>query len=118
MSHTVPGGTTSYTWDVAAGLPGVLQDGSNTYVYGVELISPTDSGGSQTYHLYDGLGSTTDLTDGSGNTVEGYTYDVFGAIRTQSGSSPNYWLFTGEQRDTETSFYYLRARSTGQRPPA
>ena len=28
-----------------------------------------------------------------------HEYDVFGAIRSQSGSSNNYWLFTGEQRD-------------------
>jgi hypothetical protein len=39
------------------------------------------------------------LTDGDGDVVDGYTYDVFGAIRSQSGSSENYWLFTGEQQD-------------------
>jgi RHS repeat-associated protein len=32
------------------------------------------------------------------------------AIRSQTGSSSNYWLFTGEQRDSESSFYLLRAR--------
>jgi RHS repeat-associated protein len=32
------------------------------------------------------------------------------AIRSQTGSSPNYWLFTGEQRDAGSSLYYLRAR--------
>ena len=37
--------------------------------------------------------------DGSGNVIAGYGYDVFGTIRSQSGSSDNYWLFTGEQRD-------------------
>jgi RHS repeat-associated protein len=114
----VDGVTTSYTWDVAAGLPVVLQDGTNTYVYGLDLISTTDNAGVQTYNLYDGLGSTTDLTDGSGNTVASYGYDVFGAIRAQSGSNPNYWLFTGEQRDAESDLYYLRTRyydpSTGR----
>ena len=39
-----------------------------------------------------------------------YSYDVFGAIRTQSGTSTNQWLFTGEQRDGDSSLYYLRAR--------
>ena len=63
----------------------------------------------QTYYLYDGLGSTTDLIDGSGTSIDSYGYDVFGAIRTQSGSSSNYWLFTGEQRDG-TGLQYLRAR--------
>lgn len=86
-SHTVSGNTTSYNWDVASGLPVVVQDGTNTYVYGLDLISAADGSGAQTYFLYDGLGSTTDLTDGSGNTVAGYSYDVFGAIRSQTGSS-------------------------------
>ena len=34
-----------------------------------------------------------------GTVVSDYSYDVFGTIRSQSGSSPNFWLFTGEQRD-------------------
>jgi hypothetical protein len=45
-----------------------------------------------------------------GTAADAYTYDVFGAIRTQSGSSNNYWLFTGEQRDSDSDLYYLRAR--------
>src|SRR3990170_1677614 len=31
-------------------------------------------------------------------------------IRSQTGTSANYWLFTGEQRDSESGYYYLRAR--------
>ena len=98
-SHTEGVTTTSYTWDVAADLPVVMQDDDNTYVYGLDLISTTDGAGVQTYSLNDGLGSTTDLTDGSANPTDDYSYDVFGTIRSQSGSSDNYWLFTGEQRD-------------------
>ncbi|MEE8519568.1 MAG: DUF6531 domain-containing protein [Dehalococcoidia bacterium] len=99
MSHTENSVTTNYTWDVVPGLPVVLQDGTNTYVYGLDLISTTDGAGVQTYSQNDGLGSTTDQTDGSANPTDHYSYDVFGTIRSQSGSSPNYWLFTGEQRD-------------------
>jgi RHS repeat-associated protein len=110
MSHTVGAGTTNYTWDTSAELPVVLQDGASTYVYGLDLISTRDGAGTQTYHLYDGLGSTVGLVDEEGNPVDGYTYDVFGALRSQSGSSPSYWLFIGEQRASESSFYYLRAR--------
>lgn len=44
----------------------MLRDGDNTYVYGLDLILVAYGAGVQTYHLYDGLGSTTDLTDGSG----------------------------------------------------
>ena len=38
-----------------------------------------------------------------------YTYDAFGAIRTQTGSSPNEFKFTGEQVDS-SEMQYLRAR--------
>jgi RHS repeat-associated protein len=110
MSHTVSAQTTNYTWDVAAGLPVVLQDGDNTYVYGLDLISATDGSGVQTYHLYDGLGSTADLTDGSGNVTAGYGYDVFGGVRTQSGTGDTDFKFTGEQLDADSEMYYLRAR--------
>ncbi len=53
----------------------------------------------QTYHLYDGLGSTTDLTDGSGNVTASYGSDVFGGVRMQSGSGDTDFKFTGEQLD-------------------
>jgi RHS repeat-associated protein len=39
-----------------------------------------------------------------------YAYDAFGAIRSETGSSSNYWKFTGEQRDSESGFDFLRAR--------
>ncbi len=110
MSHTVSGQPTNYTWDINSGMPLVLQDGTNTYVYGLDLISATDGTGAQTYFTYDGLGSTTDLTDGTGNVIGTYSYDVFGAIRSQTGNSPNLWLFTGEQRDADSGLYFLRAR--------
>lgn len=110
MRHTVGTTTTNYVWDVAAGLPVVLQDGDNTYVYGLDLISATDSLDDQVYFLYDGLGSVTDETDEAGDVVASYSYDVFGAIRSESGSSENYWQFTGEQIDADSGLQYLRAR--------
>ena len=36
---------TTWTWDAARGLPQVISDGSYTYVYGLDLISKTASGG-------------------------------------------------------------------------
>jgi RHS repeat-associated protein len=71
----------------------------------------TDRTGNQSYFLYDGLGSTANLSDGNGNVTATYSYDVFGELRPAS-SPGNEWLFTGEQRDRQGSrnFYYLRAR--------
>jgi RHS repeat-associated protein len=110
VSKTVAGVTTNYVQDVASALPVVLQDGTYSYVYGSGLISLTDGSGTQAYRLTDGLGSTTELLDGSGNVIVSYTYDAFGAIRTQSVSNGNDWLFTGEQRDDESGYDFLRAR--------
>ena len=110
-SQTVGGNGVSYTWDMNAGLPVILQHSlDNTYVYGLDLISRTDGSGNQEYNLYDGLGSTIDVMDGAGDWLAGYVYDAFGSIRFQGGSSANEWLFTGEQRDSDTGMYYLRAR--------
>ena len=110
VSKTAGGVTTNYVQDVASSLPVVLQDGANTYVYGLGLISITDGSGVQTYRLTDGLGSTTDLVDATGNVIVGYTYDPFGAVRTQTTPNDNEWLFTGEQRDEESGYDFLRAR--------
>jgi RHS repeat-associated protein len=41
--------------------------------------------------------------------VKTYQYDVFGAVRTQTGTQPNEFTFTGEQVDT-SGLQYLRAR--------
>jgi RHS repeat-associated protein len=110
VTRTIDQTSVSYVWDVAAGLPVILQDSDgNTYLYGLDLISRTDSGGEQEYYLYDGLGSTTDLTDDGGDVLASYGYDVFGAIRGQTGSSPNEFTFTGEQVDG-TGLQYLRSR--------
>jgi RHS repeat-associated protein len=102
--------TTDYLWDVNRSLPVVLQDGTNTYVYGLDLISATDGSSDQTYYQYDGLGSTVALADDTGTITDTYEYDVFGAVRASTGSSDNPWLFTGEQYDADTGLQYLRAR--------
>jgi len=109
---------TSYVWDVNRSLPVVLQDGTNTYVYGLDLISATDGSNNHTYYQYDGLGSTVALADDTGTITDTYEYDVFGAVRASTGSSTNPWLFTGEQHDSDSGLQFLRARyydpSTGR----
>ena len=112
LRHTkiAAGATTTYTWDLNAGLPVVLQDGTNTYVYGLGLVSQTDGAGSQTYLLANGLGSTEKLTDGSGTVVGTYKYDAFGAVRSSSGTGSTEYRFTGQQDDATLGYQYLRAR--------
>jgi RHS repeat-associated protein len=39
-----------------------------------------------------------------------YIYDAFGNLLTKTGTTANDFLYTGEQYDINTGFYYLRAR--------
>ena len=99
MTRNIGGSSVTYVWDLTGSLPNVLQDSAgNSYVYGLDLISKTDSGGNQEYYLTDGLGSTTAITDGTGSVTGAYQYDVFGAVRTQTGVTTE-WNYTGEQHD-------------------
>jgi RHS repeat-associated protein len=115
-SQTTDGVTVSYAWDLTGSLGNILQDSEgNKYVYGLDLISRTN-GTTQEYYLTDGLGSTTEITDGSGTVTGTYAYDAFGAVRAQTGATTE-WSFTGEQHDA-TGLEYVRARyydaSTGR----
>jgi len=108
LSRTIGGQTASNVWDVASSYPLLLRDGTNTYVWGLGLVSMTDNAGVKTYPLVDGLGSTANVIDTAGNVVGSYTYDAFGAVRTHSGASTEF-SFTGEQNDPN-GLEYLRAR--------
>lgn len=110
VGRTIDATTVDYYWDVAAALPVILQDSDdNTYIYGLDLIARVDDQGDEEYYLYDGLGSTTGLAGDTGTVTDTYTYDVFGAIRSQTGSSTNEFTYTGEQVDG-TDLQFLRAR--------
>ena len=98
--------TAQFTWDIASGLPVVLDDG-NQYVYGAGLTAMKQSG-SWYYYLADGLGSTMAIVDSSGNSQKSYTYDVYGEA-TPSGGLANEFDFAGQQTDG-TGLQYLRAR--------
>jgi RHS repeat-associated protein len=82
---------------------------SVSYLYGRDLIAE-DRAGQRAFYLVDGLGSTRALADVGGATTDRYTYDAFGRTIAQNGSTANTFLFAGEQFDSATGFYYLRAR--------
>ena len=111
MSKTTSGGTESFTWDVVEGLPLLIQDGATSYVTGpnglpLEQIS---SNGAVLYYHQDQLGSTRAITNASGAVVATYTYDAFGNATT-TGNISNPFQFAGQYIDSETSYYYMRAR--------
>ncbi|HYM15229.1 MAG TPA: RHS repeat-associated core domain-containing protein [Dehalococcoidia bacterium] len=63
--------------------------------------------------LADRLGSTSQLTNSAGALTDRYAYDVYGAVRSQTGTTANDFRFTGQQHDSNAQrrLYYLRARA-------
>lgn len=90
------------------------------YIHGDELdvIYQAKTASDVYYYLYDGAGSVSVITDGSGVVKERYQYDAFGnfTIRNQLGSqlsastTGNRFFFTGREYDSETGLYYYRNR--------
>src|SRR5207302_11311140 len=76
---------------------------------GRKRISQSQASGTGVYG-YDGHGNVGLLTDAAGTPTDRYEYDAFGNILSQAGSTPNVYLYSGEQNDLNLSFYYLRAR--------
>jgi RHS repeat-associated protein len=70
-------------------------------------LRQTDSTNGNLYFTTDHLGSTTALTDDTGQLVESITYDSFG---NSAGSSFTRYTYTGREFDTDTGLYYYRAR--------
>jgi len=104
-----------YVNELNGGLSQVLmeKDDSGTilgvYTYGNDLVKmrrdSTDS-----YYLYDGLGSVRQVTDSAKDVTDSYIYEAFGGLVASSGSTENTRKFTGEDCDATSSLLYLRAR--------
>lgn len=62
------------------------------------------------FYGYDGFGSVRQLTDSAGTVTDTYSYDAWGNSFGSTGSTPNLYLYRGEQYDPDLTLYYLRAR--------
>lgn len=111
-----PGGTTNYVVDPTSRTPEVMveTEGSGhvvaSYTYGIGLISQRRSG-VDSFYLSDALGSTRALTNNQGAVTDSYSYDAFGQLLSSTGTTLNSFLYTGEQKDAASGFYYLRSRN-------
>ena len=109
VGQRVSDGTSyDYALDLAAGLTQVLDDATNSYLYGTGRIGEEQPGGWQ-YHLGDALSSVRQLIDPLGDVKLAESYEPFGAVLASSGSGSTLLQFAGEQR-IEGVGYYLRAR--------
>jgi RHS repeat-associated protein len=83
------------------------------YTYGLQRINenqPIDSVWTPSFYGYDGGGNVRQLTSAAGAVTDKYEYDAFGNKFTVSGTTPNNYLYRGEQYDPDLGLYYLRAR--------
>jgi len=82
------------------------------YVHGPGVDEPLAVAKGTNVYFYhaDGAGSVVALTNWSGATVEGYTYDTFGKFQRFGNAVQNTYGFTGREYDAETGLYYYRAR--------
>ncbi len=125
VAKTVNGTTTKYLVDDLnpTGYAQVVEEigtggVQRTYTYGIQRISQNQLLGSSqssavwtaSFYNYDGFGSVRMLTDITGAVTDTYDYDAWGNIASQTGSTPNVYLYRGEQFDPDLQLYYLRAR--------
>ena len=90
----------------------VLGSTTNIYCYGLDLVSQStvNSQSSTKFYGYDGNGNTRFLTGTNAAVTDTYTYDAFGILLTNTGTTVNFYRYSGEQFDPNLGFVYLRAR--------
>jgi RHS repeat-associated protein len=104
--------TTSYLdWDPTEELPLILNDGTNSYIYGPnELpIEQISSGGTVEYLHYDQAGSTRLLTGSTGTVSGKCTYSAY-ATPTCEGTATTPLGYGSEYTSSDTGLIYLRDR--------
>ena len=112
-SETISGTTTYLAWDLAETLPLMLNDGTNSYIYGpgglpVEQINNSTS--TVLYLHHDQQGSTRLLTGSTGKTEATYTYDAYGNVIGKTGTTTSPLGYDGQYTNTDTGLIYLRTR--------
>ncbi len=85
-----------------------------SYVLGDDVLAQSSSSTAQ-YLLYDGHGSTRQLSQVGNKVIEQYNYDAYGqttggALYTTASPPATKLMYAGEQFDTSIQQYYLRAR--------
>jgi len=120
VSETAGGVTTEYLVDVLnpTGLSQIVDEVVNgtvtrTYAYGLQRVSENQliSGTwTPSFYGYDGHGNVRFLANSAGAVTDTYQFDAFGNQIASTGTTPNSFLYSGEQFDSSTSMYQLRAR--------
>ena len=109
----IAGVPTTYTQDLAAPLPVVLQSqtGENAmrYVYALGTRPLAQHGSAWEYLLADALGSVRQIVDANGKVTLAKSYEPYGSVLTSTGTASSIFAYGGEQIDT-SGLVFLRAR--------
>ncbi|QDT40363.1 tRNA(Glu)-specific nuclease WapA precursor [Gimesia alba] len=112
---------TSYMWDDQNIILELDEIGTIEAEYTVvpqaygNLISQERDTESSFYH-FDPLGSTSEITDDTETVTDSYLYDVFGEVKSSTGTTINPYQWIGKEgyyRDSESGLYSLRNRIYG-----
>ena len=111
-SQSVSGKTSYFTWDKTGALPLILNDGTNSYIYGptgdpIEQINKTTS--TALYLHHDQQGSTRLLTGSTGKVEGKCSYGAYGTS-TCEGTATSPLGYDGQYTDQDSGLIYLRAR--------
>lgn len=74
------------------------------------MIQLVNSAWTLSFYGYDGSGNVRQLTNSAGAVTDSYEYDAFGNLLNSTGTTPNVYMYRGEQFDSDLGLYYLRAR--------
>jgi RHS repeat-associated protein len=115
LKQVVAGVPTTYTQDLAAPLPVVLQAKTGTtatqYLFslGTRPVAQYTSSAWQ-YLLADALGSVRQIVDASGNILLSESYEPYGKLLSSSGSGSSIFGYAGEQANYYIKLQFLRSR--------
>jgi RHS repeat-associated protein len=114
LKQIAAGVVTTYTQDLAALLPVVLQSktGMTTtkYLYSEGTRPLAQNSTAWEYLLPDALGSVRQINSADGYLVRTQDYEPYGSVLNSDGSASSAYGFAGEERDTYIELVFLRAR--------
>jgi RHS repeat-associated protein len=113
VSQTVSGKTSYLALDASQGLPLILSDGTNNYIYGPQglPVEQIDLEGKVLYLHHDQQGSTRMLTGSSGTVEATMSFDPYGNAAGTTGTATTPLGYDGQYTNANTGLVYLRARS-------
>jgi RHS repeat-associated protein len=88
---------------------------TDTYLYTqdgapLELLRQQNGTTCRYWYVLDGRGNVVALTDSTGNVVDRYSYDVWGALTSVSESVPQRLRYAGYWYDQELGWYWVSVR--------